>query len=916
MRRTDSPPAGNAATCLTLAVVSNMSVWRRIGIGVAAVLAVVLVVGAVTVFTVSRRALPDHTGEFRIDGLDAEVQVARDERGIPQIYAATSHDLFMAQGYVHAQDRFFEMDFRRHLTAGRLSELVGEAGLEADRMIRTLGWRYVAEQEWPLLAQSTRDYLQAYADGVNAYISSREPGQLALEYTLLGMQVEIDDVEEWTPIDSLAWLKAMAWDLLGNYGDELARAALYGQAAGYGEDAALDMVNAVFPPYPTERNLPIVTTPELLEANAAAEAAEQTAVTRPSDDDAAGEPRPDASVFSGLADVQAALDAVPNLLGSGSDLGSNSWVVSGEHTATGLPLLANDPHLGISQPGIWYQNGLHCTTVGPDCEFDVAGFSFAGLPGVVIGHNASLGWGFTNMGSDAVDIFLERVYPDGTYLYDGERVPLTERQEVIAVNGGESETIVVRSTGHGPIVSDVLTSSRAAADRPATEDQPPAGVSGFSVAMQWTALTPGRTADALFMLGTAADAADVAAAAAAFEVPTQNIVFATTDGAIGYQAPGKIPVRERVTDGIVPSDGSWPRPGWDPRYDWQGFVDAADMPSVLNPEEGFIVAANQAVTAPGTEPFLTRDFDYGYRSQAIRDAIEERIADGGKLSAADMSEIQMIDANPYAELLVPVLLQVDLDEETETPETADFTEQAVELFEDWDYRNDADSAAAAYFSAVWANLMRLTFWDQVPASQRPDGGSQWLEAVRGLLEDAESPWWDDRATLTVVEQRDQILAQALIAARTQLTVLLGKVPADWSWGALHEAAPQHAVLGGGDVPGVISSIVNADPVGVAGGSSIVNANGWNAASWEAVDDEPTYPVFDVTVVPSMRMVLDLSDWDASTWVQLTGNSGHPLSTNYTDQLDAWASGETYPWAFSAEAVEAAETETLTLRPPG
>jgi len=894
-----------------------MSVWRRVAIGVAAVLAVVIVVGSVTLFTITRRALPDHAGEFRIDGLTAEVQVVRDDLGVPQIYAATTHDLFLTQGYVHAQDRFFEMDFRRHLTAGRLSELVGEAGLEADRMIRTLGWRYVAEQEWPLLSQETRTYLQAYADGVNAYISSREPGQLALEYTVLGMQVEVTDIEPWTPVDSLAWLKAMAWDLLGNYHDELGRAALYGEAIGYGADVALEMVEAVYPPYPTDRNLPIITTPELLEANAAAEEAEAVALsTSSSTQEDTGRPQPDAAVLSGLADVQAALDAVPNLLGDGEGIGSNSWVVSGEHTESGLPLLANDPHLGISAPGIWYQNGLHCTTVGPECAFDVAGFSFAGLPGVVIGHNAELGWGFTNMASDAVDLFLERVYPDGTYLYDGQRQPLTERREVITVNGGESETIVVRSTGHGPIISDVLASSRVAADRPSTEDQPPAGVSGFSVAMQWTALTPGRTADAIFLLGTASDAADVAAAAVAFEVPTQNIVFATTDGAIGYQAPGKIPIREAVTDGVVPSDGSWPRPGWDPRYDWQGFVDPTEMPRVLNPDEGFVVAANQAVQAPGTDPFLTSDYDYGYRSQAIRDALEARIADGGGLTVADMNEIQLIDTNPYAELLVPVLQEVDIREEAQTPEVVAFTEQAVELLEDWDYANDTDSAAAAYFSAVWANVMRLTFWDQVPTSQRPDGGSQWLEAVRGLLEDAESPWWDDRATLTLVEQRDQILAQALIAARSQLTVLLGKTPQDWRWGQLHQAAPQHQALGSEGVPTIIRNLVNLDATGVAGGSSIVNANGWNAASWEVVDGELTYPVFDVVTVPSMRMVLDVSDWDASTWVQLTGNSGHPLSPNYSDQFRPWAEGETFPWAFTPDAVEAAEEQTLTLLPPG
>src|SRR5690606_24398295 len=478
-----------------------MSWWRRIAIAVAAVLVVVLVGGAITLFSISRRALPDTGGEFRVEGLQGEVQVVRDERGVPQIYATTTHDLFMAQGYVHAQDRFFEMDLRRHITAGRLSELVGEAGLSTDRVIRTLGWRHVAEQEWALLSQETRTYLQSYADGVNAYIASRAPSQLALEYTILDMQSAVPEIEPWDPIDSLAWLKAMAWDLLGNYDEELGRAAVYGQAQGYGDDvapwdpsdplawregrawdllgnsdeglgraavygqargygddAALDMVRTIFPPYPTERNLPILTTPELLAANAELEATEQAEAGPGASDDTTATPgpqgpSPDAALLAheALAGAAAALAAVPHLLGEGDGIGSNSWVVSGEHTASGLPLLANDPHLGISQPGIWYQNGLHCREVGPDCPFDVAGFSFSGLPGVVIGHNAELGWGFTNMGSDAVDLFMERVYPDDTSLYDGERLPLTVRQEVIEVNGGSPVTIEVAATEHGPI---------------------------------------------------------------------------------------------------------------------------------------------------------------------------------------------------------------------------------------------------------------------------------------------------------------------------------------------------------------------------------------------------------------------------------------------------------------------------------
>jgi penicillin G amidase len=273
-----------------------------------------------------------------------------------------------------------------------------------------------------------------------------------------------------------------------------------------------------------------------------------------------------------------------------------------------------------------------------------------------------------------------------------------------------------------------------------------------------------------------------------------------------------------------------------------------------------------------------------------------------------MNEIQLIDVNPAAEMLVPVLQQVAVED--------DFTQEAVELLEDWDLRDAPDSAGAAYFNAVWANVLRLTFWDQVPTAQRPSGGAQWVEAVRGLLDDVESPWWDDRATLTVVEQRDEILAEALVAARNQLTVLLGKDPQDWTWGALHQAAPQHQVLGGEDVPGVVRNLVNPDPHAVGGGSAVVNATGWDASSWELDDDTPTYPRFDVTAVPSMRMVLDLSDWDRSTWVQLTGVSGHPLSAHYADQLQAWADGDTFPWPFSRDAVDEASPQTLTLAPPG
>ena len=887
----------------------------------AVVVVVILVATTLGVTALVRRPLPQVSGALTLPGLEAEVTVTRDARGVPSIRATTARDLFMAQGFTHAQDRFFEMDYRRHVTAGRMSELVGanEAALEADKVIRTFGWRRIAEQEWELVSQETREYLQSYADGVNAYLATRSAQALGIEYTVLGLQVQVAEPEPWDPIDSLAWLKAMAWDLRGNFDEELARAQSYAALRD------VDRVDELFPAYPEQLNAPIV-------APATTASAQRLAVddgamspsvddgsTFPSADDGAMSPSADdgavddaspsaddgASIDALLGDpaldraieaAQRALDAVPALVGHGEGVGSNSFVVAGEHTASGLPLLANDPHLGISAPGIWAQQSLRCATVGPLCPFDVSGFTFAGLPGVIIGHNADLAWGLTNLGADVTDFFVERVTSDGGFLYDDEVLPLEVRNETILVNGGEPVEIEVRSTVHGPIVSDVFDSMDAVERIPV---QRPSVVTpaSFAVSLAWTALTPGRTADAVFAINRAATAEDIAEAAALFEVPSQNIVFATVDGQIGYQAPGKIPVRRTVRDGSLPSDGTWPRPGWDSRYDWQGFVAPGEMPAIVDPPEGFIVAANQAVIPSGEDPFLTSDWDYGFRSQRIRELLAERIA-AGPLEVADMNEIMLDAHSAYADVLVPWLLPITIDNE--------FDAAGQELLREWDRSMDVDSAAAVYLAAVWQNLLTLTFHDELPSTQWPDGGSRWLEVVRGILEDPRSPWWDDRTTVGVEEGRDEILLRALVSARAELTRRLGKDTADWSWGKLHVAAPEHAVLGGESLPGPIRALVNPRPLGVAGGSSIVNANGWDAADPDGS--------FHVTWSPSMRMVVDLADLDRSTWVTMTGASGHPGSRHYTDQFTAWAKGETFPWPFSPTAVTRAAQNTLTLRP--
>jgi penicillin G amidase len=869
-----------------------MSVLRKVAIAVVAIVVVALVVSAGLALVLVRRPLPTHAGEARLDGLGAEVTVVRDERGIAQIYAASDADLMRAQGYVHAQDRFFEMDYRRHVTAGRLSELVGanETALAADQVVRTMGWRRVAEQEWDLLSDETQALYAAYADGVNAYLDGREASRLGVEYTVLGMRTTLRDVEPWQPVDSIAWLKAMAWDLSANYEEELGRATALRPLAG---DVA--RVEELYPDYPYDLNATIVpAAPENAAATAPASAEPTSAVP-----DERGAVR-------ALARTADLLAAVPVLVGEGPYVGSNSFAVAAEHTGTGAPLLANDPHLGLSAPGVWYQVGLHCTERNPGCTFDVAGFSFSGLPGVVIGQNADLAWGLTNLPVDAMDLTLERIYEDGTYLRDGARVPLEMRRETIEVNDGDPVTLSLASTEHGPIVSEVLPGTGVAGTVPVPEGAPPAGFSGYAVALQWTALQPGRSAEAIFALGRATGPDDVAAAAALLAAPAQNILFATADGDIGSQAAGRTPVRANVPDAPVPADGSWPRPGWDSRYDWQGDVPPETMPAVRNPAEGYLVAANQAAMPAGQGPFLTNDWDAGYRAQRIRELLARQVEAGEEVDVDAANAIMLDDASPFGPVVVPSLLQVDVDD--------DFVAEAVDELRSWSaegFTTTTDSAGAAYFNAVWTAVLQLTFADDLPASLSPDGGSRWLRVVEGLLEDPQNPWWDDRTTVNIVEGRDEILRQALVTARQQLTNSMGKDPADWEWGQVHQLRLEHPVLGGDTVPDLVRRLVNPAPVPVAGGSSVVNAMGYDAAA----RDELGRTDFSVTAGPSMRMVVDLADRDASTWVAGPGNSGHPGSPHYTDQMRAWAQGETFPWPSTRAAVDEAGSDVLTLTPP-
>jgi penicillin G amidase len=869
---------------------------RAAGIATGVVLIAALVVLVVLVVTFVRRPLPDRGGQLALPGLGAKVTVVRDDRGIPQIYASNPADLFRAQGYVHAQDRFFEMDLRRHITAGRLSELVGrnDDALLSDSVVRTLGWRRVAQQELATAQPATRNYLEAYAKGVNDYISKRSPSELSVSYPILGRANRLPAIEPWTPVDSLAWLKAMAWDLRGNYDEELQRA----RAADRIKD--IDRINELFPAYPYREHAPIIPPGGAAAGSgdsADAPADQQSALV--TDSNGLRRALGSDSAQRVLTNADTAIRALPTLLGHGDGVGSNAWVIGGSLTTSGLPLLANDPHLSVSQPGIWYQAGLHCSTVNAACPFDVAGFGFAGLPGVVIGHNATVSWGLTNLYPDVTDFYLERVTGNSAEK-DGKQEPLQTRQETIQVAGHRPVTITVRSSSHGPLLSDVLDSVARAGQSAPVAGESDDRTTSYAVALDWTALTPGTAMDAIFGLNLATDFASFRTAALKLDAPAQNLVYADVDGHIGYQAPGRIPQRGPGRSGSpVPGDGTWPHPGWDSSYDWTGFVPVESLPWVEDPKQGYIVAANQAVSAPGTgQVQVTKDSDYGFRSQRINDQLAAAVQAGRKLSPGDMRSIQQDTHNGIAAVLVPMLLTIDVSDP--------FTKEAVELLRGWDYSQPVDSAAAAYFNVVWADILGIAFGDELPEGFRPDGGDRWFEVVQTLLDDPRNPWWDDRKTPDVVESRDEVLRRSLSQARLQLTSSLGKDPGRWQWGRLHRLRLEQTPLGLAGSPSVIRSLVNSGPFDAPGGSSIVNAFSWDASSGS----------FDVTAAPSMRMIVDLSDLDSSRWVNQTGISGHPWDSHYSDQTQAWLKGEDYAWRFSADAVREAAGDTLEITPAG
>jgi penicillin amidase len=786
--------------------------WPFGGLGALIVLVIIVLAGG---YIWLRGSLPEIEGEVQLAGLKGPVEVIRDAHAIPHIYAESVEDAAFAMGFVHAQDRLWQMEFQRRIGAGRLSEMFGEESLGYDRFFRTLGVYRAAERTFENLDTTTQDIFKAYSAGVNSFLATRE-GPLPLEFLLIS-----HEPEPWRPADSIVWMKMMAWDLAGNALDEALRARM-AKLLDAGQIAEL------WPGYPEDG-------PAVLESQALPDLPwEALAALLP--------PRPP------------------------DGLGSNNWVLSGEHTKSGSTLLANDPHLGLQIPSLWYL--AHLSAPG----LDVAGATLPGLPMPVLGRTPNFAWGFTNTNPDVQDLFIERLHPDDSkrYLIPGGSAPFEMRQETIRVKDGDNVELNVRETRHGPIVSDIIGGS---------SDFLPAG---HAIAFAWTALRDDDlSAQAAARIGMAEDWGSFTAILRDFHAPQQNIVFADIHGNIGYIAPGRVPIRRS-------GNGWMPAKGWTGEQDWVGFIPYAGLPRLFNPRSGKIVTANNKVVGPHYPYYITRDWSPPHRALRIDSLLGETDAHDSKSFAA----IQADTVSLAAKSLLPRLLAL-------VPPGGEAAQDAVIRLAAWDHVMAAERAEPLIYMTWLRELMRVLFADELGTTFR-DYFTIRENAILAALKPG-AAWCNDTAT-AAEEDCAAAAGTALNQALDYLATRYGDNMDSWAWGKAHFAHSDHEVFGRVPVIGKLFEVRLAN----GGSRNTVNAAGFTVRD----EEEP----FVQNHGPAYRAIYDMDPLGQSLFIQNTGQSGNPLSSHYRDFAEKWRDGEYVPLLMNRAEIESASIGTLRLTP--
>ncbi len=850
--------------------------YLRYTLIVIGVLLLIAVLGGTYVYRdLTRGPLPQIEGTLSVVGLREPVDVLRDENGIPHIYATNTHDLFFAQGYVQAQDRWWQMEFSRHTGSGSLSELVGynEDILGIDVFVRTAGWRQSAERDFEELSPDATDIVNAFSDGVNAYIGGKAPTDLALEYGILGLTGVNFEVAPWTPIDSLVWGKVMAWDLASNRSRELAISALLDD-----ENVSTEMIDVIYQTFPFD-DMPTVLRGEEIPLLAEGETA-ASATSVPA--------RYSAGEVRLAGGVPADLDIA---FGHGLSLGSNNWVVNGDLTESGAPLMANDMHLSIGIPAIWYEVGLHCRPRNADCPYDVRGLALPATPSIISGHNHRIGWALTNVGPDTQDMYMMRIDDNNptAYAWNDSTREIIPREETIEFGDDTPPlTFTVRETHLGPIMNDNSLNDDGTLSG-ANNDNP--------LAMRWTTTAePGTLFDALLMVNQAENWDEFRAALELWDSPSQNFMYADIDGNIGYQMPGRIPLRAPDHDGFTPV------PGWTDAYEWRGYVPFDLLPRTYNPERGYIGSVNQPAAplayydalgeaiAGEENAFFQTQIAYGYRAVSLHRLLEANVPH----TIETFQQIQDNTASYSAEQLLPFFTEMDYGN--------DDLNELRDWLAEWDTRYDADSARAFFYAHLWSALLEEIYSDQLPADFSTGGNERQQWATYTLMSDPENPWWDDIGSVPV-ETRDDILQRSFERAATAAVETGGEDRDAWRWDSVHLNTVIHNPLGQSGVA-FIEDMFNRGPFPTYGTDGALKNMRWNAAdSFETAG-----------AVISQRFIVDFADFSNSVSIIPTGQSGHPFSPHYDDQLESWTQNGYHPMRWTREDVESAPHSVLVLEP--
>jgi len=824
--------------------------WR-LGLTVA----VVVLGGLAFVYWRLRAPLPDTTGTLRIEGLRGRVEVVRDVDSVPHIRAGSEADALFALGYLHAQERLWQMDFQRRLAQGRLSEILGPEALKTDKLLRTLGLARAATQAWPKIAPETRALIEAYVAGINAFVSTHRGGSLPVEFALLRTSPE-----PWRGEDVIAWQKALAWLLSMNWAEEVLHERL---AARVGDAAAGVLMPAYTPNGPVILPLDAPMPPPATAEPAAATTGASTVKGQQPDAKPAAKPRrsgrstasaADPGTLADLASLAASLaDVVPAPPIGG---GSNSWVLGPAHTTTGKAILANDPHLGGQTPSHWY---LAHISGG---QLDVIGASMPGMPGILIGHNQRIAWGITALLGDSEDLFIEHVNMRNEAEFDGQWEPMTVFRDLIKVRGQADVPLRVRITRHGPIISDVL-------DNPQS-----------TLALRWTGLdADDHTVESFARMDTAKSWPEFTAALAPLHAPQLNFVYADVDGNIGYYGPGAHPVRSGT-------DGSRPVPGWTSATEWKGYIHQSDWPQSYNTARGYLVTANNKVVPDNYRFPLGTNWETPYRAARITDMIEA----GGRFAVDDVARMQRDVRSAQVKVVLPFLLRARAIDPA--------SREAMDRLRVWDGTLAGESPEAAIFEAWYEATARGLFEDDLGPELFDDYWSHRhivAKAIDTVIQTKDTAWCDDVRTVEP-ETCETLLGQTLQRALVGMAAKQGGTRlASWRWDRVNTATFPHMPF---DASPTLKRFFSRSLPRGGDGFTVT----------------PVMPIRDRLFISSYRQIIDLASLDASRFIIPMGQSGHVWSEHYADLLDKWSKAEYLPMRFSRGAVDDGAMDRLVLEP--